>query len=496
MRRFLPVTLLLACVASACSRAPDAPPTADEIQAVVPPRVDTLPTIDSMTPAEVEAFRKHKAFGDLDSIIRRRYIRIAVPWSRMWFYLDGVKPSGISADVGTRFADWLSKELGIHGRPIHAVFIPVHRDQLLATLVNGEADIALGGLTVSPERRRLVDFATPTTRGVMEIPVTGPRSAPLPDLGALAGRQVLVRRSSVYWTNLNHLSDSLVNVGKPPIQLLAADEELEDEDILAMVSAGLVDVTIVDDWAAGFFAGVYDSLTLHTDIPLRRGLDLAPAVRKRTPKLQRYVNAYIKGPVLRGGIRTIVLQRYLKESRFLTDAVHGPDRIRFDSVFPVFREKAEAYDIDPYLLLAVGYQESQLRQTAKSRAGAVGVMQVIPRYAAGAPVYVRGVDQLEPNVEAGAKYLRILANSFLADSIVERRERWAFALAAYNAGPGRVEGLRRQARRRGLDPDKWFGNVEVVAAREIGRETVTYVRNVFAYYLAYRLVAEQERSGS
>jgi len=495
MPRPLPLLLMLVCALLACT-APDRAPDPEEIAEVVPPRIDTLPTIDSMTPVEVDEFRKRKAFGDLDSIVRRRYIRIAVPWSRMWFHLDGVKPSGISADVGTRFAAWLSDRIGIHGRPIHAVFIPLHRDQLLPALVNGEADIALGGLTVTPERSQFVDFATPTTRNVKEIVVTGPRSLPFTDLGSLSGRQVLVRRSSVYWQTLTRLNDSLVAHGRAPIRLTAADEELEDEDILAMVASGLVDATVVDDWAAGFFAGVFDGLTLHDSVPLRTGMDLAPAVRKGTPRLQRYMNEYIRGPVLRGGIRTIVLQRYLKESRWLGDAIHGPDRERFDAVFPVFREKAETYDIDPYLLLAVGYQESKLDQAARSRAGAVGVMQVIPRYAAGAPVYVRGVDQLEPNVEAGAKYLRILSNSFLADSITETRERWAFALAAYNAGPGRVEGLRRKARQRGLDPDLWFGNVEVVAAREIGRETVTYVRNVFAYYLAYRLVAEQERDRS
>ena len=492
------LSLLLLAVLVGCSRpdAPAAPATFDEEALAVPPRVDTLPTMDSLTPTEVEEFRRHVAFGDLDAIVKRRYIRIAVPWSRMWFYLDGVRPAGFAEEFGTRFAAWLSDRTGNHGRPIHAVFIPVHRDELLSMLERGEADMAMGGLTITPERATRVDFATPYATGVSEVPVTGPRSAPLPDLAALSDRMVLVRRSSIYWTNLSRISDSLVALGHKPIRLTAADETLEDEDILAMVSAGLVDVTVTDSWIANFFVQVFDSLTPHPDLAIARGSRLAPTLRKGTPRLRAQVNAYIRGPILRGGIRTIVMQRYLKKERWVGDAVHGPDRARFDSVLPVFREKAETYDIDPYLLLAVGYQESKLNQGARSRAGAVGVMQVIPRYAAGAPVRVRGVDQLDQNVEAGAKYLRILSNSFLADSITDLRERWAFALAAYNAGPGRVEGLRRKARHRGLDPDKWFGNVEVVAAREIGRETVTYVRNIFSYYLAYRLVAEQERERS
>jgi membrane-bound lytic murein transglycosylase MltF len=502
MRPPLSRAVLLALLLAACSspERPDAPGTPADLEAefdeealLVPPRIDTLPTMDSLTPVEVEEFRRRAAFGDLDSIVRRRYLRIAVPWSRTWFYLDGVRPAGFAEEFGTRFTAWMSDRTGNHGRPVHAVFIPVHRDDLIPMLERGEADIALGGLTVSAERATRVDFSHPLGTGISEIPVTGPRSAPLADLGSLSDRVVLVRRSSIYWTNLSRISDSLVALGRAPIRLMAADETLEDEDILAMVSAGLVDVTVTDSWIIDFFVQVFDSLTPHPDLAIARGASIAAAIRKGTPRLRAQVNAFVRGPVLRGGIRTIVMQRYLKKERWVGDAVHGPDRARFDSVLPVFREKAATYDIDPYLLLAVGYQESKLNQAARSRAGAVGVMQIIPRYAAGPPVRIRGVDQLDRNVEAGAKYLRILANGFKADSILELRERWAFALAAYNAGPGRVAGLRRMAARRGLDPDKWFGNVEVVAAREIGRETVTYVRNVFSYYLAYRLVEEQGR---
>ena len=497
MRLSLLSPFLLVCGLAACTPAPDAPAgEGDSLVLIVPPRIDTLPTVDSMTPAEVDQFRRRELFGDLDSIIARRYIRIAVPWSRTWFYLDGVRPAGMSEEFGTRFAAWLSDRLGIHGRPIHAVFIPVTRDELFPMLARGEADMAIGGLTVTEVRANVVDFADPTATGINEIPVTGPRSAPLPDLGSLSGRLVAVRRSSSYWASLTRVNDSLVAAGMAPMRLTAVDETLEDEDILAMVSSGLIDVTVVDDWMARFMAGVFDSLTLHSELAIRRDAINAPAIRKGMPKFERHLNAYINGPLLHGGVKIIVMQRYLKSQRWVGNALHGPDRERYDSVLPVFREKAEEYGIDPFLLLAVGYQESKLDQNARSRAGAVGVMQIIPRYAAGPPVKIRGVDQVDLNIEAGAKYLSILNAGFLAESIMETRERWAFSLASYNAGPGRVRGLRRMARQRGLDPDKWFGNVEIVAAREIGRETVTYVRNIFAYYLAYRLVEEQGRGRS
>ena len=105
---------------------------------------------------------------------------------------------------------------------------------------------------------------------------------------------------------------------------------------------------------------------------------------------------------------------------------------------------------------------------------------------------VGDIHQTEPNIHAGVKYIRVLIDKYLADEPMDDVNRILFAFASYNAGPGRIRQLRREAARRGLDPNVWFGNVEQVVSARVGRETVDYVSNIFKYYVAYRLVIQEE----
>jgi membrane-bound lytic murein transglycosylase MltF len=141
------------------------------------------------------------------------------------------------------------------------------------------------------------------------------------------------------------------------------------------------------------------------------------------------------------------------------------------------------------LLMAQGYQESQLNQSARSPVGAIGVMQVMPD--TGRDMRVGDITKIEPNIHAGVKFLRSMMDEYYANEPMDRFNKMLFTFAAYNAGPGRVRGLRRTAAERGLDPNVWFNNVELVAAEKIGRETVTYVSNVYKYYLAYQMIEEE-----
>jgi membrane-bound lytic murein transglycosylase MltF len=118
-------------------------------------------------------------------------------------------------------------------------------------------------------------------------------------------------------------------------------------------------------------------------------------------------------------------------------------------------------------------------------------MQIKPSTAAGPPIGIRNVHHVENNIHAGVKYLRFIVDEYFKDEPMDAVNKGLFAFASYNAGPARVAGLRRKAEASGLDPNRWFGHVERVAAREIGRETVQYVGNVYKYYVAYRMVAEQ-----
>jgi membrane-bound lytic murein transglycosylase MltF len=147
----------------------------------------------------------------------------------------------------------------------------------------------------------------------------------------------------------------------------------------------------------------------------------------------------------------------------------------------------------PWLLLAAqGYQESELDQSVRSDAGAVGVMQIKPSTARGSPINITGVEaSAEKNIQAGVKYLRFIMDRYYRDEPMDQLNRGLFAVASYNAGPARISQLRRKAKAMRLNPNVWFGNVEIVAAREIGRETVTYVSNIYKYYVSYSLVMRQ-----
>jgi len=187
----------------------------------------------------------------------------------------------------------------------------------------------------------------------------------------------------------------------------------------------------------------------------------------------------------------VMVKRYLGSAERLKDPTSEMELRKYREMAAYFRKYANQYDADWLLVIAQGYQESQLDQAKRSGAGAVGVMQIKPSTAADKNVGIENVDQLENNIHASVKYMRFLRDRYFADPALDRLDQGLFTLAAYNAGPARVAKLREKAKAVGLDPNQWFGNVEIIAAHDIGRETVDYVSNIYKYYTAYKAIAAQ-----
>jgi membrane-bound lytic murein transglycosylase MltF len=187
-----------------------------------------------------------------------------------------------------------------------------------------------------------------------------------------------------------------------------------------------------------------------------------------------------------------LLRKYLGSAKFVKSATSAAEMRKFETLMEIFKKYSGQYSLDYLLMMAQGYQESQLNQAAKSKVGAVGVMQVMP--ATGAELKVGDIRQIDPNVHAGVKYIRFVIDQYFADEPMDRLNKGLFAFASYNAGPGRIRQLRREAKTKGLDPNVWFNNVERVAAERIGRETVQYVSNIYKYYIAYTLAVENEQA--
>jgi membrane-bound lytic murein transglycosylase MltF len=351
--------------------------------------------------------------------------------------------------------------------------------------------MVIGQLTVTPERQKLVDFTNPTRQNVNEVVVTGPGAPAITSVDDLSGQEVFVRKSSSYYQSLLALNKKLAAAGKKPVTLREAPENLEDEDLLEMTNAGLIKVVVVDNYLADFWKQVFPDLAVHDTVAVRTGGNLAVAIRKGSPQLAAGLNAIIAKYGLGSAFGNMMEKRYLQSTKYVKDATSEAERKKLLDLAAFFKKYGDQYDVDYLLMAAQGFQESGLDQSVKSRVGAVGVMQVMP--ATGKELKVGDISQLEPNIHAGVKYMRWVVDTYYKDEPMDRLNKALFAFASYNAGPGRIRQLRKEAAKRGLDPNVWFGNVEQIASERIGRETVTYVSNIYKYYVAYRLVMEQQQ---
>jgi membrane-bound lytic murein transglycosylase MltF len=432
--------------------------------------------------------------GDFDGITKRRTVRVLVSYNKMMFFLDRGRYRGATHDAFVRFEKFLNKKLKTGTLKVKVIFIPVTRDRLLPALVEGLGDIAAANLTITPERLKMVDFGDPFLTGVSEIIVTGTSGPKLTGLDDLAGKEVHVRKSSSYYESLLRLNESFKNNGKKPIKLVPADELLEDSDLLEMVNAGLIPTVVVDNHKAEFWGDIFDKVILHPDVSVNTGGEIAWAFRKGSPKLKAVVNEFVQGHKKGTLMGNIILKRYLKKNKWARNATSPAELKKFNQTIDIFKKYAEQYGFDFLMTSALAYQESTLDHKKRSKAGAVGIMQILPSTAADKNVGIPDVENLGSNIHAGTKYLRFIRNRYFDDPAIDALNQTLFAFASYNAGPAKVARLRKEANEMGLDSNVWFNNVEVVAAKRIGRETVQYVSNIYKYYIAYRLIFESSKA--
>ena len=468
-----------------CSRsAPDSTPPTRRLPDVASP-YDALP--EDVRGAVLNPFT-----GDLDEMVKRRVIRVAVTFNRTHYFIDKGQQRGLAYESIKQFEDDLNADLKTGNLKVHVAAVPLSRDQLASALLTGKVDLIAAMLTVTPERRALAAFSEPTRTNVSEVVVTGPGAPPIATLDDLAGQEVFVREQSLYAESLAALNEQLKARGKPAVVITPLPVVLEDDDVLEMVNAGLVPITITDDYLAQFWKKVFTGLTVHADVAVRSGGELAVAVRKENPQLLEAVNTWIRKHGKGDAFRNTIERRYLDNVKYAKNAASEAERKKFLAVVDLFKKYGAQYHVDYLLMAAQGYQESTLDQNAKSPVGAIGVMQVMP--ATGKDLKVGDITEIDANIHAGVKYMRFMMDQYYKDDPMDDVNKMLMTFALYNAGPGRIRQLRREAEKQGLDPNVWIGNVERVASARIGRETVTYVSNIYKYYVAYKLVmASQER---
>lgn len=424
--------------------------------------------------------------GDFDVIAKKHVLRVLVPYSKTFFFFDGPDRKGLTYEWLKSFESALNKGQKKKALRMRVAIVPTPRDQLLPGLINGLGDIAAGNLTITPERLEQVDFGAPVMTNIQEILVTHKSAGTFQSIDDLSGKTVHVRRSSSYFDSLEKANAAFKKAKKKPIELVMVDDYLEDEDLMAMMNSKLIPALVVDKHKADLWVQIYKNLEVHPKVVLRDGGKIGWAFRKNSPKLKKVINDFVKKSKEGTLFGNVIINRYLKSTNVVSKALDPSELDKVHKNTAIFQDAGEKYSLDWLLLLAQGYQESGLNQKAKSKAGAVGIMQLLPSTAADPNVGIPDISTAKNNIHAGGKYLRFIMDRYISHAAIDPFNQQLLALASYNAGPSRIRKLRKKAEAQKLDPDKWFQNVEYVAAKEIGRETVDYVFNIYLYYTVYR----------
>jgi len=427
--------------------------------------------------------------GDLDGMVKRRIVRVLLPYNKTLYFLDkGGQQRGLMYDMMTAFEQDLNKQIASKHLKIHFIFVPTSRDRLIPDLVAGKGDIIAADLTITPERKKQIEFSTPIASGVKEVIVTSAQGPNLNSLEDLSGKTVFVNPTTSYTENLKRLNSELLKQKKLPVIIQDAPGIFETEDILEMVNANLVPITISDFYLADFWRKIFPNIRVHENLILSKGGDIAFGFRKNSPELKKALDAFTDKKKMGSSFGNQKIQTYLKSVKWVKNATDPTELKKFHALANIFQKYSSQYQIDWLLMTAQGYQESHLDQNKKSKVGAIGVMQIMP--ATGKELKVGDIQQVNNNINGGIKYVRYLIDQYYSKDQMTDLNKVLFAFAAYNAGPTRIQQLRVEASKRGLNPNIWFDNVERIAAERIGSETVQYVSNIYKYSVAYKLVLE------
>jgi membrane-bound lytic murein transglycosylase MltF len=429
--------------------------------------------------------------GDLDAMVKRRIVRVLVPFRRPeFFYMDG-RPAGILQEAFQELETVLNtKYKTTAANRIIVGLLPTPIDRLQERMAGGYGDIAAASISITEAHQAIMDFTIPVATGLKIIAVTGPGAPELKSVEDLSGKEVWVMPQTRMKKDLDDLNARLKSQGKAPAKTRETDPVLEPGDVLELVNTGVYPIALMQSTHAEFWAQVFDNIIPRKDLALAEDVQLGWAIQKGTPQLKEFLDGFIKTHGAGTAFGNTVMRRYLKEAKYVRNALEVSEMRKFQATLPHFKKYSTQYNLDYLLMAAQGYQESRLDQSAKSQVGAVGIMQVMPSTAATPPVKIPDIGTEENNIHAGVRLMHFLIEDYFNEPGLDLLNRMLFAIASYNAGPSKIARCRTLAKNMGCDPNKWFNNVEVAAAKVIGRETTQYVANIYKYYVCYRMAGE------
>src|SRR5271167_1437073 len=487
------LTLFALLVLIFCGKKSEAPSTTEQATQQAAPAQPVSSPDEPPAPSSGTAFPKAfgRRSGDLDVMAKQRNIRALLLLNPIGFFYDKGQPRGVMYEALEEFQKFANQKLKTGKLDVKVTFLPMRVDQIEAALTEGVGDIIASGIVVTPDREKRVAFSTPVQTDVSQIIVTGSKFGQVSALADLGGKEVYANPLTTYYENLQKANEELKKNGKPSIVIKAADKNLMDDDLVQMVNAGLIPATVTTKQRAALWSQVLDHIQTHPDLVIASGGQLAWVMRKNNPQFKQLVDEFVAAHAVGTSFGSTLLRRYLQNTKWVKNSTSAGEMKKFDTILTLLKKYAGEYDFDYLMIAAQGYQESLLDQSKKNPSGAVGIMQVIPKNAVASPISIPNVATPDGNIHAGVKMLRNIQDTYFNDPKIDSLNKTLFVFASYNAGPNRIAKLRNKAADMGLDPNVWFGNVELVASKDIGQETVTYVANIYKYYVAYKLAVEQ-----
>ncbi|MBD3420275.1 MAG: transporter substrate-binding domain-containing protein [Chitinivibrionales bacterium] len=431
--------------------------------------------------------------GDWEGILKRKVLRIATRNNAATYWIYRGKEVGFEYELCKAFAKK-------HKLRIEMQIAP-DWEQLLQWVHDGKADIAAACITATAQRRKLVDFAEPHLFAT-EVVVSGLDSTGTPfvtDTADLHSATLYLRRSSSYYQSITQFQSQ----NKVDCKLEFVPEDMETEEILSKVAAGEFQATICDDYIARMEQ--MHTSDIEIAFPVSDTQHIAWAIRQSADTLQEQINTFFTETQYRprDKMYNITYNKYFESRKRIAAArsLHRADKEGTISPYDrLMKRYAKRYDFDWRMVAAQTYQESKFNPNARSWAGAVGLMQIMP--STGRDLRVGDISKPGPSLHGGTKYMRQLLRRF--EKGIPFQERYRFALASYNAGYGHVIDARRLAQSLGLNSDVWFDNVEQAMlklakpeyARKArygycrGSEPVMYVGNIQRLYNHYSQVVD------
>jgi membrane-bound lytic murein transglycosylase MltF len=429
---------------------------------------------------------------DWPEIERRGVLRVLVPRDRTNFFFAQNRLRGMEYELVHEFERSLKGEPGGTRPQIDVAYVPVEFNRLLPALLEGLGDVAAGGLTITAERAQQVAFTQPYLTDVAEVVVASSNAPPLTGLEGLAGQLVIVGPGSSFLASLEHLNQQLEGRGLQPARVESPGRGLQTEDMLELVNSGAFPYTVADQHVAELWSGVLTNLRVQPQLQVATGGQIAWAVRRDNPELKSVLDAFLLKNKKGTSVGNTLFQRYFKDTKWIDDPGFDVREGKLGKILEPVQRISAQYGFDWRLMVAQAYQESHLDPGARSHSGAIGLMQLLPSTAK--DMGFDDVTGIEDNLAAGIKYMAWLRDNYFSDPQVPEVARVDFALAAYNAGPGRVRRWRREAPDLGVDANRWFGGVENIAQDQVGFEPVHYVANINKYFVILtRMLDERER---